>query len=373
MNSSQKILFNTLIKPFYKQNAAFFIFILVIMIGVVGELDGSDMIDYHYALILGMLNNLAIFILVLLLWLLYAIKCARFLTASIQKKEYSFLAILTGFDTRKNYLQLFFTQLFIYLPVLLYSLIIIGVAFYNKRSFEGVILIVFDFIVCIASASWYVHVLKNQGKNFSTFNDKIFNLNIGTKNYGGMLLRYIFIQQKVPLIGLKLYDCAVLYLIMRNLSKEDYDIRLPFILFSFGLFGHGIIIYLVREFEERKLSFLRTLPISLINRFVQYCLMYGIMLTPEILTIIFLTPKFLHFNDALGISVCSYGVLLLLNSITFFTQESVKDFLKIGLAIFFILIFSVFTQTQIWFAVLCTGSAVLLFTSRYLKYEHGSA
>jgi len=372
MDSLQKILFKTLIKPFYKQNAGFFIFILVIMIGVVGELDGSDMLDYHYALILGMLNNFVIFILILLLWFLYAIKCVRFVTTSIQKKENSFLTILAGFETRKNYLQLFFSQFFIYLPVFLYSLVITVVAFYNKMFFEGIIVFVFNLTICIVSAGWYMHVLKNQDKNFNAYTDKIFNLNIGNKNYGAILSRYIFSQQKIILFGLKLYDCAILYLIIRNLSKEDYDIRLAFILYSFGLFGHGILIYLVREFQEKKLSFLRSLPISVVNRFSQYCLLYGILLIPEIVTIILLTPKFLHFSDALIISVCSYSVLLFLNSLTFFTHESIKDFLKISVAIFFILIFSVFTQTQILFAVLFAGSSILLFTTRYFKYEHGT-
>jgi hypothetical protein len=368
----QKILFKTLIKPFYKQNASFFIFILVVMIGVVGELDGSDMLDYHYALILGMLNNFVIFILILLVWFLYAIKCVRFVTTSIQKKENSFLTVLTGFETRKNYSQLFFAQLFIYLPVFLYSLIISIIAFHNKMFLDGIAVFVFNLTICIVSARWYLYVLKNQGKNFKAFLDKLFNLNVGKKNYGTILFRYIFSQQKIILFGLKLYDCAVLYLIIRNSSKETYDIRLPFILYSFGLFGHGILIYLVREFEEKKLSFWRNLPISLVNRFAQYCLLYGIILIPEVAIIILLTPKFLHLIDALTISVCSYSILLLLNSLTFFTHESIKDFLKISLAIFFILIFSVFTQTQIWIAILLTGSSLLIFVLRYFKYELGA-
>src|SRR5580704_11399536 len=143
MDSLQKILFKTLIKPFYKQNAGFFIFIIIIMVGVVGELDGSDMLDYHYALILGMLNNPIIFFLIMLVWVIYALRCIRFVTSTIQKTENSFLTILAGFEPRKKIIQLFFSQLLIYLPVFLYTLIIVAVAFYNKRFIAGSFIFIF--------------------------------------------------------------------------------------------------------------------------------------------------------------------------------------------------------------------------------------
>src|ERR1700683_1659106 len=102
MNPLQNILFKTLIKPFYKQKAAFLIFIIIIMIGVVGELDGSDMIDYHYALILGVLNNPRGFIFILMIWFIYAMSCFRFVRIAIQKRENVFLTILAGFETRRK-------------------------------------------------------------------------------------------------------------------------------------------------------------------------------------------------------------------------------------------------------------------------------
>ena len=141
------------------------------------------------------------------------------------------------------------------------------------------------------------------------------------------------------LFSLKLYNCGILYLTIRNLSKENYDIRLPFIFYSFGLLGHGILIYLIREFEEKDLIFVRALPLSLVNRFLQYALLYGLILIPEVTTIGLLTPKFLHFPDAFIIVSCSYSILLLLNCILFIAPYSMRDYLKMSLGIFFILYF----------------------------------
>ncbi|HSZ85198.1 MAG TPA: hypothetical protein VK787_04160, partial [Puia sp.] len=296
-------------------------------------------------------------------------RCVRFITNTIQKPENTFLAIIAGFKTRKRIIQLFFLQLLIYLPVFLYALIIVVVAFYNKRFAAGSFVFIFNFGICIISAFWYSHVLSNQGKNFTGFLDKIFNINIGKRNYGLMLVRYIFYRQKIILFSLKCYTCGILYLIIHNLSKEDYDTRLAFILYSFGLFGHGILIWLTRNFEEKNFISLRTLPLSRSYRFTQYSLLYFILLIPEFVTIISLVPKYLHVDDAVNISICSFCILLLSNSLTFITRLSIKDFLKISFAIFFVMIFSVFTNTQIWIALLFFISAALIFVSQFFKYE----
>jgi hypothetical protein len=371
MNPSTSVLLKTLIKPFYRQNAGLFIFLIVVMFGIVGQIDDHDMIDYHYALILGMLKNPLIFILVFLLWFIYAIKCIQFVTRSIQKAENSFLGILTSLEARRTYLQFFLLQLLLFLPVLLYSLVIIAVAFYNKWYVEGIIVFIYNMLICALSARLYTYKLKNHEQSFTTFLDRVPYFGIRSKLSGVILIRYLFNKRKVLLFSLKLYNCGILYLILRNLSNENYDIRLPFIFYSFGLLGHGILIYLIREFEEKKLLYIRSLPLSLVNRFIQYTLLYGLILIPEVTTLGLLTPKFLHYNDAFMMVSCSYSILLLLNCILFIAPYSMRDYLKMSLGIFFILYFSIFTQTLIWLPPAFLISSILLFFSRYYKYEHG--
>ena len=145
MNPYTKVLIKILIKPFYKQNAGLFIFLIIVMFGIVGQIDDHDMIDYHYALILGMLSNPLIFLLVFLLWLIYAIKCIQFVTRSVQKAENSFLGILITLQARKTYLQFFLLQLLLFLPVLLYSLVIIAVAFTMNGMLKEYL---YSFIIC---------------------------------------------------------------------------------------------------------------------------------------------------------------------------------------------------------------------------------
>jgi hypothetical protein len=307
--------------------------------------------------------------LIMLAWVVYALRCARFVTSTIQRSENSFLTILGGFEPRKKIIRLFFSQLLIYLPVFIYALIIVVVAFYNERFIAGSFIFIFNFCICLVSAFWYSHVFNNQGENFAGAFDKIFNFNIGKKSYGLILLRYIFHRQKIILLSLKFYTCGIFYLVIHNLSKEDHDARFAFVLYSFGLFGHGILIWLTRNFEEKNFISLRTLPLSQSYRFAQYSLLFVILLIPEFIMIISLTPQYLHIDDAVIISVCSFCVLLFLNSLTFIPRLSVKDFLKISFSIFFVLIFSVFTNTQIWIALLFFISATVIFVNQFFKYE----
>ncbi len=83
------------VRTFYREHAAAFIFLLTIMFGVVGQMKGAGIVEYHEALILGMLGNGYFFSLVLLVWLLYMVKCHNFSTAALRQPSYNFLHIFT--------------------------------------------------------------------------------------------------------------------------------------------------------------------------------------------------------------------------------------------------------------------------------------
>ena len=81
MNSPYKILFQTLVKPFYKENKGAFIFIFTMFFFIVSQQSDAGLYAYHYSLVTGMLSNWSFFYLFYLfgyymhgnLWLLYQI------------------------------------------------------------------------------------------------------------------------------------------------------------------------------------------------------------------------------------------------------------------------------------------------------------
>lgn len=177
-------------------------------------------------------------------------------------------------------------------------------------------------------------------------------------------------MQKIILLTTKIITCGILYLIARNNSSSYYDISFPFLFFNFGILANGMIIYRAREFEEMYLSFYRGLPLSIPKRFLNYATIYFILLLPEFLTIVFITPEYLHYNDAISFGLCAYALLLLINSITFFQEFSKREFATAIFVIFcFEYIFLLLLGLYILAIVLATAT-IICFTRSYYNFEN---
>jgi hypothetical protein len=368
MSISRMLLIKTFVKPFYRQHAGLFVFLFTIMFGVVSVLDGAKFTDYHFFLIQGMMRNSFFFLLVLLLWFLYAKKSEQFVVNILLRPDYSFLNILSLLDSKKLYRKLLWVQFLLILPIIFYACIIFVAGFYMHEYIKCLLVLLYIITTCLISARWYLYYIQNPGKSAWTMK-KIFSFKIRETPYWSFFIRYIGIDKKLLFSGIKLYSCSVLYLMIVNQTRVEYDLKMITLLFSLGILGHGLIIHQLRDMEETYLKFYRAVPLSLLKRFVQYAILYFILLIPEILTIILLTPHYLRIQDAIIFIFLSYSMLLFLNSLLFIQFFKMKDYLKIILCIFFIEYFSVLSGTCPLLCILLLISAISIFFSRYYRFE----
>jgi hypothetical protein len=198
---------------------------------------------------------------------------------------------------------------------------------------------------------------------------KIFSFKIRETPYWNLFIRYIGNNKKLLFSGIKLYSCSVLYLMIVNQTQVEYDLSMIILFYSLGILGHGLLIHQLRDMEETRLTFYRTVPLSLLKRFVQYAILYFILLIPEIITIVFLTPHYLRFQDAILFILLSYSILLFLNSLLFIKFFRMKDYLKIILCIFFLEYFSVLSGTCPLLCIFLFISSITVFFSRYYRFE----
>jgi hypothetical protein len=363
--------FKTLVKPFYRQNAALFLFLFLLFFGVVAP---SMQLDYHYALIRGVLASPIALGVVLFVWLLYVLKCINWVTAILGSPDHSFLNLLSQLDNRRRFLLLLGVQIILCLPISSYALAITGVALYKGYPITAMAVQLYILFLCLAGAWRYQYRLEHPGSNPGRWTRwmRVPAL-AGRKGkplpYWSFFIRYLFQDGKALLLGLKLAGCAVLYLLLKDRAPDYYDIRMPFLLYTMVLFGHGVLIYRCRTMEEKMLSFYRGLPVSLGQRWVQYCLLYFLVLMPEMLTLSWLTPIAIRWKDALGFMLSGYSLLLLLNSVLFVASLKMSDFLKLSLGIFGILYLGVLGDAVI---VLSGGFFVVagcLFFGGYWRYQ----
>ncbi|HWK02463.1 MAG TPA: hypothetical protein VNS58_02455 [Puia sp.] len=372
MTPSSRILLQSLVRPFYRQNAGQLIFVFILFFGAVGELEGTQIhtgplyqFHYQYALILGMLSSHTLFGFVLLAWLLYAEKCTRFVLSALQQSDYSFLDLLNNLSPAKIFRIFFRLQLLLFLPIVLYSLAIITVAVYKGWLFGGLLVVGYILAVCMLAAARCQYQLRHPGRTPWLLLPSL----PGVLSWWKLFIRYLVREHRLLLAGIKIVSCGMLYISVKTITQDNYDLRMPSLLYGIGIFGHSILVYKFRELEEKNLLFYRGLPISLPARLIQYGLLYAVLLIPEMITLALLTPMPLHPEDAFRLLLSGYSLLLLLNSLLFVGPFPIKTFLKIVLALFLLLYFAVMAGFLGWLSVCILAGALALFGWRYYRYD----
>lgn len=369
MSIQRSLLFKSLVAPYYRQNAALLCFVYYIMTLGVGRANGVGMLEYHYALIRGMLTAPSFLITVFALWLVYAVKCAQFVASSLHKPAFSYLYQLLLVDTKKVYRLLLQVQLMLFLPVLSYLVFVMGIGFHEHWYIPATLALLFNIVVCVAGAGWYLYLLKRPGAFPFQIKWKWPSI-LKRKYYVSFLLRYVLEKGKMLFLVTKLYNCAALYLMLAGRDPARHsDIRMMALFFSAGMLGHGILIHRLKEIENTGMSFYRSLPVSVSRRFAQYCLFYFCLFLPEIITIVARTPSCLQYEEAGFFIFFGFGILLLLNSLQLYNYPNLKSYLVNVTQLFFAVIIAMVSRQLYALSIIFFALAIILFFHRYYRFE----
>jgi len=369
MNIQQSILFKSLVRPFYRQNAALLIFVYYLMTLAVGRANGVGLLEYHYALIRGMLTAPSFLLAVCALWLVYAIKCAQFIANTLQKPAFVYLHQLLLVNKKKVYRLLLLVQVMLFLPVFSYLIPVLGIGYHEHWYLPATLALLFNVFVCAVCAGWYLYLLQRQGEFPFAIKLKWPSF-LKRKSYIQFLMRYVLEKGKMLFFVTKLYNCAALYLMLAERDPARHtDIRMMALFFSAGMLGHGILVHRLKEMENTGLSFYRNLPVSVSRRFVQYAWFYFCLFIPEIIAILSRTPSCLTYGEAGFFIFFGYGILLLLNSLQLYNYANLKSYLVNVSQLFFAVIIAMVCRQLIPLSIIFFALAVILFFHRYYRFE----
>jgi len=362
------VLIRALAVPFYKENTGVFFFLFVILFGVVNMVDGAGIFEYHYSLAKGMLGHITFLIHVLAAWGLYLRKGVSFVTEQLQKPAYGFLQILRSLAPGKQWLLWLGVSAALFMPVLLYLIWVMFVGVEEGLFLPAGIALAGSIAMCFTAAGSLVYRLNHQ-YHLNTVSGAPGWLHRLYLSYPAILLLHVARRQKVLWAGTKLYTCGILYLVARNNSVQLYDIGFPFLFFNFGVLVNGILIYRIRELEETQLQFYRSLPVSLLRRWLAYTGMYLVLLLPELVTIALLTPVHLHVADAFRIAGAAGSVVLLMHAVSYLRAFTAGQYLKVLAALFGVQITFVIYSQWAGLCVLFVLLATLFFYYGYYRYQ----
>ncbi|PSL50290.1 hypothetical protein CLV51_1011634 [Chitinophaga niastensis] len=369
MNYPARILFQSLIKSFYRENAGAILFFITMLFLIVAPTHGAGLIAYHHSLIIGLLQSNTFLLLVFFVWLLYTRKCVAFVADVLGKPEYTFIHIFNYLGKAKRFRLFFFVEVCLLMPVLLYAALIIIVGWQQHFYFAAMLVLGYTLLLCTASTVRHVYLLNNLERKTQLSSKKAKWISKLLSVYPVILIQSVANNQKFLWLGIKVFTCGILYGIAQNNTIAQYDAGSVFWFFNFGIIANGVLVFRTREFEETYLAFYRGAPVSLLKRFLGYSLVCFMLLFPEFITIGMLVPVHLHYSDAISFALGSYSLVLLMNSITFLHRFSMKTYLKIVLLItciqFIFLVFAALTALYLLFFIL----AVICFMVGYYKFE----
>lgn len=362
-----KITFKLFAKQFYEVNLRFFLFWFIFLFGIISP---EQIIPYHVMLIKSEISSYPVLAGVMIAWLLYNQKCIRFIEGIIVTYHNSFLHVMQSMSVVNLMLIWGICHIFVFLPVLVYALIVVLMAI--KQSAFIVVILILSFLVLLNIYSAFrlrIFLLKPIDIQRQSFYNKLLGRN-KIVNYKFYLVHYILMDRKLDLLALKIFSSILFYLFFIEL-REDFDKSwFNFTLLLIG-FGHSLMMFGVHRFMEEKLTFLKSLPVPLLTRATMFLIPICLIFTPELLIMLVNGSGVLSIQDIFISFFVLVAQLFVFTSILYLKNISMKEYIKF---MFIIIILYVFIYNSIDNKLLIIvpefALCYFIFKYRYLKYKH---
>lgn len=359
MNSVYRVLQKSIITPFYRSHAGLLIFVFLVMFGTV---ESRYLVNYHQMLILGMFTSEIFMIVVCLIWTLYSIKILHFMLSLLRKPEYASLTELMLVSKPRLFAQILVTVLSCFIPVWIYTVFIYLLGITENYYAASIGIFVFQTLLCCLNAFVIVLFLRTQHE----FSWALFHFRI--PNVGGRFGFYIshFIsEEKIALLISKAFSLSLLY-IVREATEPGDDFRILGLTWLFVLLSHTFLVPKVRMFEDRYLSWIKSLPISTAKSCALYVVIYAGLMLPELIFSISMAGSFF---EMMMLVLLSAAVLMFIHAYLLKPNRNPDQFSTLLFWLFILSFFVILSKLMIVLIVVLGAAAYIRITKRYYKYE----
>ena len=355
------ILLKVWVQQFYQRNAGFFLFLFVVLFGVV-----QNPLAYHFQLMQGIVSSYTTLFITVVIWITYAGKCGAIVIKSVAKEKV-WLYELQAVSTKKLLLSLAVVQALLFLPATVYILFTINVGVYTKQYLAAVMLTLFLILIHVISVALYYRSLFGNGAQVKLFNKPLFNHRLPRAFYS-LLLWHHFYKGKLKTVAVKFFSFVLLFIPL--VWNSDHIELSDFVLFfQMSIAAHAVIVYDGVQFLERDFRVLRNMPLPIYKLLLLFVITYIILLLPEIFFI-----GYYGSRAHLGVSIASLllyyiGQLLLFTALAYEKHQKIESYLLyIGLITACSLLLTPLKSFG-WIGGVLVLIAFSLFAGNYYKYE----
>ena len=363
MFTAIKVLQKVLVNYFYKVNFGLFLFGFFVLFGM-----PISPVAFHLSLISGIIQSQLFLALVMLVWLIYDFKCLDYILKQLRDPRQSFLFCFTNLPAKKAGIFMFYVQVLIYMPVLLYATAIVWFAMKKHQYFFAAEIIIFNTVVAAASAFIYLNAIQKK----QLFR-QIIELPGITKNlpkpFFSIPLYFLWNERKQMLLVTKFFSLMLLYGFIKLYEPERHDIRPLQLCLLLIAASHCAVIFEIRMFEEEFLAFSRNLPLKTSGRFLRMTVMYTCLLLPEFILLFKGYPTQFSLADYPQLALLTVALLALFHTTLLLEHTEMEQFIRVVFGIlaacFFVILYN--PGFVLPFAILLLS--FVLFHSYYYSYE----
>ena len=245
----------TLSREFYRQHLGLLAFAFYLLFGTV---EGSQLLNYHLALLHSIAASTLMLAACCVLWLLYALKCQLFVNKQLQLEQYSFIQVSAAAVQRKQYISWAGLYSVLLMPVLIYVSLVIGAALWYHNYLNAVISFLFAIAIVAAPTRFTYRKLTRNLRVFQPWLS--IRLPSWPKPQWTWPLIYIWKQQTLMLVLSKLLSFILFKAVLWMFADVGPDVRVAQFGLLAALISHStLVIMLVRQ-DAGDLAFIRSLP-----------------------------------------------------------------------------------------------------------------
>jgi len=356
------ILNKVLVKYFYEKNTGFFLAVFFILFGL-----PQNVKEFHLSLIDGFIKNPSMLLLVMVAWLLYNFKCIDYIMKQLRLPQQRFLCSLCYLAPAALYAYLFFVQVMVYLPAIIYAGFIIVIALQKGFMACAVETSIFTLAMLAATPLVYIRALQHrpfiQGRIFSSVSFRL------PKPLFALPLFYLWHNRKQMLVVSKACGLLALVLFMHVYEPEQYDVRAVLLCFMLSAACNSALVHEIKIFQDEFLPILRNFPLTIPVRFATMLLTFAVLLLPELLFVWKGYPALFTLVDYLQVALLGIGFLALVYAILFTSNTDMDGIVKTAFGIMAALFFIILYNPGLLLEVLLLIIAFGLYASYYYDFE----
>ena len=325
-----KVLIRCLAVEFYKQNAAFFGLLFLVLFGFIKTSE-------HIAIGSFLVANPAALFYLYLLWIAYGIKVILFVIPALNKEENQFLEVFSLLPLKIKIKAIGWLSIMFLIPVLAYSVFLLTLALPHKFYLSASSLISFVTIL-IGILLIVLYKRLNSLQKEKSF-VKIRFLNKLTKPSYLFFIEHLIRNDFVLLFLSKTYTCLILIGTTALYSTDQFDLRLLSTGVLLAYVGNVAILHKYIWFYHHKMSLLNNLPELFSKIAIKHIVTFMIIMSPEAAVIIRHYPISPTVIDVFGIIAFGLSIIVLIYGMLILKQLELSDFV---IKIFWLIVLTTF-------------------------------